>query len=71
MESLMALFENDENLTEEQLMLLQEISQRFSAEDDVADLSILFEVTGYKSESQNFYFWSEYTDFEELGEKSW
>ena len=49
MESLMALFENDENLTEEQLMLLHEISQRFSADDDVADLSILFEITGYKS----------------------
>ena len=64
----MSIFEADKELTEEQIMLLQEISERFSAEDDAADLSILYEVTGYKAESQNFEFWSAYTDFEELGE---
>ena len=64
----MALFEGDKNLTEAQLMLLQEIAERFSTEDDAADLSILYEITGYQAESQNFEFWSAYTDFEELGE---
>jgi len=43
----MSIFERDEDLTKEQLELLREISERFSAEDDATDLSILYEVTGY------------------------
>ena len=64
----MAFFEADDNLTEAQLMLLQEIAERFSTDDDAADLSILYEITGFQAESQNFEFWTAYNDFEELGE---
>ena len=43
-----------ENLTEDQLKLLQEISANFAPDDSAADLGILYEVTGYKGESQDF-----------------
>ena len=56
-------------MSEEQIRLLQDISDHLSPEDDAADLSILYEVTGFQGESQNFEFWSAYTDFEDLGEE--
>ena len=60
--------QNQEELTEEQKALLQEISEQFSPEDSAADMSILYEVTGFQTESENFQFWENYRDFEELGE---
>ena len=60
--------QNQEELTEEQKALLKEISEHFSPEDSAADMSILYEVTGLQTESENFQFWENYKDFEELGE---
>ena len=31
-------------------------------------MSILYEITGFKAESESFDFWDNYRDFEELGE---
>ena len=56
---------SDDNLTGDQVALLQEIAEQFSIEDSAADLSILYEVTGYQAESENFAFWTNYEDFEE------
>ena len=61
-------FIKNENLTEDQIKLLMEISEQFSVEDNAADLSILYEVTGFRAESENFQYWDNYADFEELGE---
>ena len=47
---------------------MTEISEQFSPEDSAADMSILYEVTGFQTESENFQFWENYKDFEELGE---
>ena len=55
-------------MTDLQLELLKEIAENFSPEDSAADLSILYEVTGYKNDSQSCDFWDNYRDFEELGE---
>ena len=30
-------------------------------------MSILYEITGYQTESDNFEFWDNYSDFEDLG----
>ena len=43
-----------ELLTKEQVALLTEIVEKFCPDDNAADLSILYEVTGYQGESQNF-----------------
>ena len=56
-----------ELLTKEQVALLTEILERFSPDHSNADLSILYEVTGYQGESQNIQFWQNYQDFDELG----
>lgn len=42
----------------------------FSPEDSAADMSILYEVTGYQAESDNFQFWDNYGDFEDLGDQN-
>ena len=54
-------------MTEEQIALLTEISNQFCPDDSAADLSILYEVTGFQAESENFQFWENYQDFDELG----
>ena len=46
------------------MKLLSEISERFSLNDDAADLSILYEVTNFQAESNDFHFWDNYDDFE-------
>ena len=55
-------------MTKEQKALLTEISEQFSPDENAADMSILYEVTGFQTESENFQFWENYKDFEELGE---
>ena len=40
-------------MTKEQVDLLTEIVERFRPDESEVDLSILYEVTGYKGESQN------------------
>ena len=57
-----------EHLTATQKELLKTIVQNFSPEDSAADLSILYETTGFQAESENFQFWENYKDFEELGQ---
>ena len=42
-----------EHLTYEQKALLREIAERFSPDDSAADLSILYETTGFQAESDN------------------
>jgi len=63
-----AIFKDDKKLTEDQLALLKEISEQFCVEDSAADLSILYETTGFQAESDNFEYWENYQDFEELGD---
>ena len=60
-------FGDNKHLTESQKALLKEISEKFSPEDSAADLSILFETTGFQADSENFEFWENYRDFDELG----
>ena len=48
---------NEEQLTEEQKQLLEEIRTKFDSTEIVADLCILYEVTGYKDESADDEFW--------------
>ena len=47
---------------------MKEICEQFSPDDSAADLSILYEVTGFQAESENYAYWENYQDFEELGE---
>ena len=47
-----------------------EIQEQFKPEDSAADLSILYEVTGFQAESDNYQYWDNYKDFEELGESN-
>ena len=47
---------------------MKEIAENFSPSDSAADLSILYEVTGYRADIENFEFWENYRDFEKLGE---
>ena len=65
----MTEFENDEQLTTDQLELLREIAEQFSTEDDPADLCILYECTGFKANTESAHFWDNYKDFVELGEE--
>ena len=46
-------FVRDETLSEDHLMLLREIAAEFNAEDNAADLSIMYEVTGFQGETQD------------------
>lgn len=48
---LLSGFARDPYLTEAQLSLLREIEAEFHPEENAADLSILYEVTGYKGET--------------------
>ena len=50
----LAEFSANANLTTDQMALLTEIAEQFSPEDNAADLSILYEVTGFQAESDNF-----------------
>ena len=64
--TMMAEIDQDESLTQDQLALLRLISDTFSPQDSAADLAILLEVTGFKGQCDNFSFWDEYDDFEDL-----
>lgn len=61
-------FANDERLTEDQLKLLKEIADQFTASESAADMSILYETTGFQADCEELAFWENYQDFEELGE---
>ena len=56
-----------ELFTKEQVALLTEILESFSPDDSAANLSILYEMTVYQGKCQNFEFWQNYQDFDELG----
>ena len=60
-------FVNDENLTDDQKALLKEIQGKFDPLNNVSDVCILYEVTGYKDESTEEDFWDQYLDYFELG----
>ena len=49
---------NEEELTPEQRELLREIREKFDPGDIVADLCILYEVTGYQDDSADADFWN-------------
>ena len=49
---------NEDELTPEQRELLREIREKFDPEEIVADLCILYEVTGYQDESADVDFWN-------------
>ena len=49
--------------------MIQEIRSQFDPEAKVADLCILYEVTGYKDECSQDEFWDQYVDFFELGDE--
>ena len=57
----------EEQLTDEQKELLEEIREKFDPVEVVTDLCILYEVTNYKDESAESDFWEQYMDFFELG----
>ena len=57
---------DDEKLSEDQVKLLTEIVEQFRHEDNDADLSILYEVTGFKADSSDVNFWDNYQDFEDF-----
>ena len=61
-------FIDEAKLTPEQRKLISEIREKFKPDDIVADLCILYEVTGYQDKSPNADFWPMYMDFFELGE---
>ena len=53
-----------------QKSLLTEIRSQFDPQEIVADLCILYEVTGYKDDSSQEDFWDQYMDFFELGDET-
>ena len=53
-------------MTDDQVKLLIELSDQFSPEDSVADLSILYEVTGFQANCDDFD-WGGYQDYEVIG----
>ena len=61
---------SDEKLSEDQVKLLSEIVEQFRSEDNDADMSILYEVTGFKADSSDATFWHNYQDFEDLANMS-
>ena len=62
----------DPHLTDGQLKLLKEIEDEFRPEENAADLSILYEITGYQAEPPiGSAYWDSYEDFEAvLGTKA-
>ena len=58
----------NEELTEEQMKLLEEIRDKFNPEEKTADLCILYEITNYKDlQIEDEEFWESYVDFDEIG----
>ena len=55
-----------DKLTDDQVKLLIEISDQFSPEDSAADLSILYEITGFQAYCDDFD-WESYQDYEVPG----
>ena len=60
---------NEELLTEDQRELLLEIREKFDPVEIVADLCILYEVTGYQGDNpaNDEDFWANYADYKVLG----
>lgn len=58
-------FEDDEYLKQDQMILLKEIAEQFSIDDNAADLGILYECTGFRGSNENDEFWANYKDFED------
>ena len=56
-----------DKLTKEQLALLKEIIANFAPNNSDADMSILYEITGFRANDQDTGFWENYADFDELG----
>ena len=52
--SMLAEFEREGNLTADQWELLKDVADEFNPEEHAADLAILFEVTGYQAECDDF-----------------
>ena len=49
-------------LTEDHRALFKDLSELFSPKDDETDLGLLYEITGYRAESENSKFWDGYGD---------
>ena len=61
------MFEKSQALKPKQLELLREINNLFSPSNNEADFNILYETTGYLSESQLYSsFWHNYLDYSDL-----
>ena len=60
-------FTSDERLTDDQKELLTELREKFDPENIVADVCLMYEITGYMDESADKDFWDSYRDFFELG----
>ena len=67
--NLHADLDRDVRLTDTQKQMIREIRERFEPEENVTDLCILYEVTGYQDESAEVGFWESYKDFFELGDE--
>ena len=44
---------------------MKEIVKQFSPGENKADLSILYEVTGFQTEVEDYQFWENYADFDD------
>ena len=55
-----------EKLTDERRQLIELICERFEPEESQADLGLLYEVTGYKGETEDDQFWEEFDDSHEI-----
>ena len=61
----MSEFIHDPHLTDAQLALLKEINDEFRPDENAADLSILYEVTGFQADAPiGAAYWDSYQDFE-------
>ena len=61
-------FTDDSRLTADQKELLTVIREKFDPENVVADVCLMYEITGYMDESTGQEFWASYRDFFELGD---
>lgn len=46
--------------------MIEQLCERFKPDESQADLGILYEVTGYKSEADDSKFWEDFEDTDEI-----
>ena len=55
-------------MTSKKLALIDQVNERFDAQDNLKDLAILYEITGFQGEvPEDGDFWSNYGNFKVIG----